>query len=66
VLGGSRSAHGAVGDDAHGLVVPLGVEVVIAFLSTPEVEWLYSGVTKTNPSKRAMVAAQFWVCAFWY
>ena len=30
----------------------------MAFLSTPEVEWLYSGVTKTNPSNPPIVAAQ--------
>src|ERR1700680_2749787 len=38
----------------------------MAFLSTPDVEWLYSGVTNTNPSNRAMVAAQSWVWGFWY
>jgi hypothetical protein len=35
----------------------------MAFFSTPEVEWLYSGVTKTNPSKEAMVSAQALVCS---
>ena len=34
----------------------------MAFFRTPEVEWLYSGVTKTNPSNRPMVAAHSWVC----
>jgi hypothetical protein len=38
----------------------------MAFFKTPDVEWLYSGVTKTYPSNRPMVAAHCWVCAFWY
>jgi ABC-2 type transport system permease protein len=35
----------------------------MAFFSTPELEWLYSGVTKTNPSNRPMAtggAAPVW------
>ena len=29
----------------------------MAFFKTPDVEWLYSGVTKTYPSNRPIVAA---------
>ena len=29
----------------------------MAFFSTPEVEWLYSGVTMTNPSNEAILSA---------
>ncbi len=38
----------------------------MAFLSTPEVPWLYSGVTMTNPSNEAIFAAHRLVCSFWY
>src|SRR3954452_9932644 len=38
----------------------------MAFLSTPEVLWLYSGVTITNPSSEAIFAAHFFVWSFWY
>ena len=34
----------------------------MAFLSTPEVEWLYSGVTKTKPSNAAILSAHALVC----
>ena len=30
----------------------------MAFFSAPEVEWLYSGVTKTKPSKESIFSAQ--------
>ena len=38
----------------------------MAFFSTPDVPWLYSGVTITNPSYDAIFAAHARVCAFWY
>src|ERR1700677_3010214 len=38
----------------------------MAFFSTPEVEWLYSGVTMTNPSNEAIFSAHCRVCSFWY
>src|SRR4051794_30355042 len=38
----------------------------MAFLSTPEVLWLYSGVTITNPSSEAIFAAHFLVWSCWY
>jgi hypothetical protein len=34
----------------------------MAFFKTPDVEWLYSGVTKTNPSNLPIVAAHLGVC----
>jgi len=38
----------------------------MAFLSTPEVPWLYSGVTMTNPSKEAILVAHCLVWSCWY
>src|SRR5258708_22279160 len=38
----------------------------MAFFSTPEVLWLYSGVTKTNPSNEEILSAHALVCSFWY
>src|ERR1700722_3642741 len=38
----------------------------MAFLRTPEVEWLYSGVTITNPSNEAIFSAHCRVWSFWY
>ena len=38
----------------------------MAFFSTPEVPWLYSGVTKTNPSNEAIFSAHCLVCSPWY
>ena len=38
----------------------------MAFFSAPDVEWLYSGVTKTKPSKEAILAAHAWVCGWEY
>ncbi len=38
----------------------------MAFLSAPEVEWLYSGVTKTKPSNDAIFSAQASVCGWVY
>src|ERR1700722_4838953 len=38
----------------------------MAFLSAPEVPWLYSGVTKTYPSNEAMAADQSLVCGWLY
>ena len=38
----------------------------MAFFSTPEVPWLYSGVTMTKPSNEAIFAAHCLVCSFWY
>src|SRR5260370_1354679 len=35
----------------------------MAFFRTPEVEWLYSGLTEMNPSNAAMVAAQALGCS---
>ncbi len=39
----------------------------MAFLSTPEVPWLYSGVTITNPSNEAIFCAHslVWSWAYW-
>src|SRR5215475_11115926 len=36
------------------------------FFSAPDVEWLYSGVTKTNPSNEAIFSAQALVCGRLY
>ena len=38
----------------------------IAFLSAPDMPWLYSGATNTKPSKPAIFAAHFFVCGFSY
>jgi hypothetical protein len=38
----------------------------MAFFSTPEVEWLYSGVTITKPSNEAILAAHSRVCGWLY
>jgi len=35
----------------------------MAFFSTPDVEWLYAGVTMTKPSKEAVFSAHFFVCS---
>ena len=37
-----------------------------AFFRTPEMPWLYSGVTMTNPSNDAIFSAHCLVCSFWY
>lgn len=39
----------------------------MAFFRAPEVEWLYSGVTKTKPSKEAIFSAQalVWGWVYW-
>src|SRR5919206_2593 len=38
----------------------------MAFFSTPEVLWLYSGVTITKPSNEAIFSAHAFVWSFWY
>src|SRR5580704_19760431 len=38
----------------------------MAFLSAPEVPWLYSGVTKIYPSNEAIAADHALVCAWLY
>jgi hypothetical protein len=43
-----------------------GLPSSIAFFSTPDVPWLYSGVTMTNPSNEAMVTVHCLVWSCWY